>query len=150
LGGGRTVQLVQRWSRIGGSLREGKFPSPELARAAAIFRLQRFGVAGPRLLAMGHRPVGVQQRFSFLVTESPMGPSLASVLHTGSVELREKLLQQFDAMMRLIHDAGYAFPPNADPLRGWVVCAGRLVLASDEPLTRKRVSRTRVETEVAR
>jgi tRNA A-37 threonylcarbamoyl transferase component Bud32 len=150
LGCGRTVHLVQRWSRIGGSLREGKFPTPELARAATIFRLQRFGVAGPRLLAMGHHQVGPRQRFSFLVTEPPIGPSLATVLRTGPAELGEDLLRQFDTLMRQIHDAGYVFPPNADPLQGWVVCAGRPILASDEPLTHKRGSRRSIETEVVR
>jgi hypothetical protein len=59
-------------------------------------------------------------------------------------------LRQFETLMRQVHDAGYAFPPYADPLQGWVVNGERVVLASEGPLTRKRVPRTRFEMEVAR
>ena len=52
---------MQRWRQASAWLSRGKFPAPEFAHAAAIFRLQRFGVAGPRLLAMGHRRLGPWQ-----------------------------------------------------------------------------------------
>ena len=115
-----------------------------MALAAAIFRLQRFGVAGPRLLAMGHRQLGAWQRFSFLLTEPPCGPSLAYSLRTASAESRENLARQFEVLMRQVHDAGFAFPPDTDPTDAWVVTDDGLALASVDSLARTR------ETAVAR
>jgi hypothetical protein len=138
LGSGRTAHLVQRWSRAGGWLGQSKFPAPEMEQAATIFRLQRFGVAGPRLLAMGHRRLGAWQQFSFLLTERPDGPALASVLRTGSADEREVLLEQFEALMRRVDDAGYAFSQGVELQQAWVVRDGGLALASVEALTRKR------------
>ncbi len=142
LGSGRTGHLVQRWSGAVTWLYRGKFPAPELARAAAIFRLQRFGVAGPRLLAMGHRQVTAWQRFSFLLTEPPTGPSLGTVLRQGGTPgLRQRLLREFGAQLRQIHEAGYALRPDVDMGQAWVVSATLgLALASVQPLERTHAS----------
>jgi tRNA A-37 threonylcarbamoyl transferase component Bud32 len=123
LGAGRTAHLVQRWRRApAGWLHRGKFPAPEFVRAAAIFRLQRFGVAGPRLLAMGYRPVGLAQRFSFLLTEAPSGVPLATfVRRSDSPGVRHELLRCLGALLRQVHEAGYTFRDGADPLEAWVV-----------------------------
>ena len=140
LGAGRTGHLVQRWRRVPiGWLRRGKFPAPEFAHAAAIFRLQRFGVSGPRLLAMGYRHLARSQRFSFLLTEPPVGDALRTVLrHNISDTERDALLQQFETLTRRVREAGYEFQPGVDVVQAWVVQGGRLTLASVEPLREAR------------
>jgi hypothetical protein len=136
LGAGRTAHLAQRWQRLPiGWRRRGKFPAPEFAHAAAIFRLQRFGVSGPRLLAMGYRDLPRSQRFSFLLIEPPTGDTLRTILRRDIADaLRDDLLNQFEVMTRRVRDAGYAFRPGVDVLQAWVVRDGRLVLGSVEML----------------
>ncbi len=135
LGPGRTARLVQRWRRpAAGWLGRGKFPAPEFAQAAAIFRLQRFGVAGPRLLAMGHRTLARGQRFSFLLTEPPAGVPLEAALRQAAPAERFALLRRLGAALRQMHEAGYTFRAGADGLGAWVVDDGRLALASVEGL----------------
>jgi tRNA A-37 threonylcarbamoyl transferase component Bud32 len=150
LGSGRTAHLIQRWRGSAGWLMRGKYPAPEFSRAAAIFRLQRFGVVGPRLLAMGHRPVGRMQRFSFLLIEPPIGPSLESVLHRSNPPaLRQALLRQLDALMRKVQEAGYGWRAGTEPMQACVVTENAIALASVDaleaaesspPLTRRRES----------
>jgi tRNA A-37 threonylcarbamoyl transferase component Bud32 len=135
LGSGRTAHLIQRWRGRAAWLMRGKFPAPEFAKAAAIFRLQRFGVAAPRLLAMGHRHVGVWQRFSFLLIEPPDGESLESVLRRcNAPAFRQGLLRQLDTLMGKVHDAGYLWRTGADPLQACVVNETTLALANVEAL----------------
>jgi tRNA A-37 threonylcarbamoyl transferase component Bud32 len=138
LGAGRTARLVQRWRRDpAGWWRRGKFPAPEFAQASTIFQLQRFGVCGPRLLAMGFRRLGFSQRFSFLLTEPPLGIALTTFLRRENpAAVRHCVLGHFGAMLRQVHEAGYTFPASSDPLQAWVVIAGRAVLASVEMLMR--------------
>jgi hypothetical protein len=135
LGASRTAHLVKRWQTVATWLPRSKFPAPEFAHAAAIFRLQRFGVAGPRLLAMGHCAVTAMQRFSFLLTEPPPGVPLATVLRqNSSPRLHKALLDQLDALLAKIRDAGYTFRPGADVLQAWVVAGvpvGGAPIASD-------------------
>jgi tRNA A-37 threonylcarbamoyl transferase component Bud32 len=138
LGSGRTAHLVQRWSRAARWPR-GKYAAPELARAAAIFRLQRFGVAGPRLLAMGHCQVAAWQRFSFLLTEPPTGPALAAVLRQADPRVRQRLLHELGVQLRQIHEAGYVLRSGVALGDAWVVGA-RLALASVEPLEPTRTA----------
>jgi tRNA A-37 threonylcarbamoyl transferase component Bud32 len=140
LGAGRTGHLVERWSRAAGFLPRGKYPAPELARAAAIFRLQRFGVAGPRLLAMGHCQVAAWQRFSFLLAEPPTGPSLRTALRQeGPAAQRQQLLRELGQQLRQIHEAGFALRAGIDMGEAWVATP-RLTLASVEPLERTRAT----------
>jgi tRNA A-37 threonylcarbamoyl transferase component Bud32 len=137
LGAGRTAHLVERWSSVtAGWLHSGKFPAPELARAAAIFRLQRFGVPGPRLLAMGHRRLTAFQRYSFLLTEPPTGAALGSMLRQDTAPaLRHRLLRLLGGLLRQIHEAGYALRPDADPWQMWVATAAPpLTLSSVDSL----------------
>ena len=56
---------------LGDLLRWERPTSPELAQAGLLFRLQRHGVAGPRLLAVGQRQQGTGCTGSFLLTETP-------------------------------------------------------------------------------
>src|SRR5206468_2970976 len=125
LGAGRTAHLVQRWGR---RLQQGKFPAPEFAQAALLFRLQRFGVHGPRLLAMGHRRVSAWQRYAFLLTEPPLGPSLATV--PAANPQAGEALSRADRLRVLL---GYLQQRRLD--------AGARAIASGDPLTRKRERR---------
>ncbi len=112
LGSGRTAHLVQRWTRTASWLPQGKYPAREFAQAALLFRLQRFGVAGPRLLAMGHHQIAAWQRFSFLLSEPPTGPSLAAVLRQdGTALLRQRLLRRLGSQLRQLHEAGFTLGP---------------------------------------
>jgi hypothetical protein len=123
-------------------LRRDKFPAPEFARAAAIFRLQRFGVAGPRLLAMGHRRVTAWQRYSFLLTEPPTGPSLAMVLRQDEPARRQRLLRRLGVQLRQVHEAGFALRADANVCEAWVVVAdGRLALGNVDGLERTAATR---------
>ncbi len=47
--------------------------SPELQQAGTLFRLQRYGVGTPRLLAVGQRPARPWHMDSFLLTAVPRG-----------------------------------------------------------------------------
>jgi tRNA A-37 threonylcarbamoyl transferase component Bud32 len=135
LGSGRTAHLIQRWRGGAGWFVRGKFPAPEFSRAATIFRLQRFGVVGPRLLAMGHRRLGRMQRFSFLLIEPPTGPALESVLcRNNSHACRQALLRKFDTLMRKVHEAGYGWRTGSDPLQACVVTEDAIALASVDAL----------------
>jgi tRNA A-37 threonylcarbamoyl transferase component Bud32 len=138
LGAGRTGHLVQRWSRTAAWLPAGKYPAPELERAAAIFRLQRFGVAGPRLLAMGHRTVTAWQRFSFLLTEPAVGQTLGTLLRQGTSPVRrQRLLRELGVQLRQMHEAGFTLRSEAEPWQTWVVNGEhRLALANVEQVER--------------
>jgi tRNA A-37 threonylcarbamoyl transferase component Bud32 len=142
LGSGRTAHLVQRWSRSAAWLPEGKYPAPEFARAAMLFRLQRFGVAAPRLLAMGHHRVTAWQRFSFLLAEPPAGPTLAAVLcQSGPARLRQRMLRRLGAQLRQLHEAGFTLRSGADAWQLWVVPdpeMPRVALANVEVLERSK------------
>jgi hypothetical protein len=74
LAGGRRGLLTRRredsllrWLWRG--LRRRPLVSPELREAGALFRRQRHGVAGPRLLAFGQRQPRPWRIESFLLTE---------------------------------------------------------------------------------
>lgn len=142
LGSGRTAHLVQRWSRAAGWLPQGKYPAPEFAQAALLFRLQRFGVAGPRLLAMGHHQITAWQRFSFLLSEPPAGPSLAAVLRQdGTPMLRQRLLRRLGSQLRQLHEAGFTLRPGANAWQLWVVPdpeMPRVALANADALERTK------------
>lgn len=73
--GMRAAVLVRRWSSEPGRwlwclLLNRPFVSPEFQRAALLFRLQRFGVATPRLLAVGQQHPRPWQSESFLLTDT--------------------------------------------------------------------------------
>jgi hypothetical protein len=121
LKGSRRAHLVQRsvsrplrW--LWCLLRRRPFTSPELDQAALLFRLQRFGISTPQLLAVGQRHPRPWRTESFLLTEPPAGAmSLARWLanqtgrHLWSVERkrRRRLLRQAGQLLRRLHDAGY-------------------------------------------
>lgn len=74
--GSRGALLVRRrvyrpWRWLWSLLRGTPITSPEVRQAATLFRLQRYGVEVPRLLAMGQRHLRPWETDSFLLTETP-------------------------------------------------------------------------------
>jgi tRNA A-37 threonylcarbamoyl transferase component Bud32 len=102
LPGGRVGCLVRRWSGTSS-------PAPELVAAATLFRLARFGIAAPRLLAFGQAMVAPGQRFSFVLSEPPAHAMSPLALDSATLRAAGRLL-------RRLHDAGLRLNPGADPL----------------------------------
>jgi hypothetical protein len=121
LPGNRRGVLVRRrtsrplrwlWNRLRGH----RLESPELMQVAVLFRLQRFGVRTPRLLAFGERFARPWQIESFLLIEQPTDAvPLTRWLHrqsqwplwTAECKQRRSLIRQAGDYLRGIHDAGY-------------------------------------------
>jgi tRNA A-37 threonylcarbamoyl transferase component Bud32 len=107
----RENRLLNRlWAR----LRGGRFASPELRQASLIFRLERFGVPMPRLLAFGQRQVLPGWVESFLLTEvvaasvSLRGWLLDQArVHPDHLEIcqRRRLVREVASLVRRVHGA---------------------------------------------
>ena len=150
----RSVCLVRRrqsrpWHWLWSCLRRRPLSSPELYQAGALFRLQRYGIASPRLLAVGQRRQRPWRTESFLLTEPlPATAGLADWLGKGqdfgeNLRDRRHVLQHAGEVLRRIHEAGYSFAASLDPRRLWVVQANpeqkaQVVLTSVEGLCRSR------------
>lgn len=89
--------------------------SPELEQAVTLFRLQRFGVRTPRLLAFGQRRSRLGVTDSFLLTEAlteamPLADWLDGENRTGlppcTRRLRWQVLRATGRLVRQVHDAG--------------------------------------------
>jgi tRNA A-37 threonylcarbamoyl transferase component Bud32 len=108
---------------------------PSLAHT--LFRLARFNVAAPRLLAVGTSSTKV-----FAVTQchptTPWGEAFAK----ASPNQRHKLLTQAGQIVRQIHEAGYQLPPGESWSRrlGVARATGAFVFAKVEPLVRTHAS----------
>jgi tRNA A-37 threonylcarbamoyl transferase component Bud32 len=95
--------------------------SPEQRQSALLFRLQRYGVPAPRVLAMGQRPGPGGRLDSFLLTEPPADcvRLLAWLAHSraGAGE-RRRVLYQAGALLRRLHEASCYLegPPGCWPL----------------------------------
>src|SRR5262249_16731297 len=76
-GGRKGLLIRRRQSRplawLGAWLRGRRLVSPELEQAGLLFRLQRYGVAAPRLLAAGQRHVRPWRTDSLLLLEPLQG-----------------------------------------------------------------------------
>jgi tRNA A-37 threonylcarbamoyl transferase component Bud32 len=107
-------------------LRRRPLTSPEVHQAAILFRLQRYGVGAPRLLAFGQRHPLPWRTESFLLTETPAEATdlrqwLADRLRQGTWTAERKqrwqLLRQAAAALRGIHAANCYLRsrPTADP-----------------------------------
>jgi tRNA A-37 threonylcarbamoyl transferase component Bud32 len=142
--GGRSWRLLRRWSHrplgwLLGLLRRPPFPAPEFEYAAAIIRLQRYGVETPRLLALGHRGSRPWRKESFLLVEPPAETaSLLAVLDDADVEQRHRLLRQAGALWRKLHEAGYAWRGQFLTPLAVSQPVGRLALTGVEWLQRQR------------
>jgi tRNA A-37 threonylcarbamoyl transferase component Bud32 len=84
--------------------------APEVQQAALLFRLERHAVPSAKLLAFGQSPVRPGGRESFLLTENlPSEGTLDDFLaHFRSSARRATWLRQAGALLRGLHDAGYA------------------------------------------
>jgi tRNA A-37 threonylcarbamoyl transferase component Bud32 len=102
-------------SAFWGWIRGRRPTSPELQCAALTFRLERFGVSVPKVLAVGQRHQFPGTSASFLLTESEQpGPALedwlVDPLKQGpaceGLRARREIIRQAGRLMRRIHEAG--------------------------------------------
>jgi tRNA A-37 threonylcarbamoyl transferase component Bud32 len=105
--------LARLWAR----LRQHPFRAPEWQLAALLFRLERFGIETPTLLACGQRHGGTWAIESVLFTSTPSnGTTLAewlSQLSPEAVGPRRRVLRQLGALLQSMHAAGcYGGVPN--------------------------------------
>jgi hypothetical protein len=129
-------------------LRRRRPTTPELEQAATLFRLQRHGIALPRLLAVGQRRRQPWQADSFLLTEDMPGHvDLAEWLTASSdFGLRRHAVRQLAELCRRLHRTGHYFDSIVNPRCLFAVGfdnadqAG-LALSSAEGLRRSRVAR---------
>ena len=120
--GGRTGLLIRRHQRrplawLRAWLRGRRLVSPELEQAGLLFRLQRYGITAPRLLAVGQRFPWPWRSHSLLLTESPRGavPLTAWLAEQGDSEPRRLVLRRAAEILRRVHDAGCAFGVGGSP-----------------------------------
>jgi tRNA A-37 threonylcarbamoyl transferase component Bud32 len=103
-------------ARFGAWLGRKRLTSPELEAAAIAFRLERFGLSSPRLLAVGQRHTFPWTTDSFLLTELPAkATSLLEWLEASSArpnsaaepKRRWQVLRDAGRVLRKINGAGY-------------------------------------------
>lgn len=126
---GRTANLVCRrvdrpQSALARFLRRQPPPSPELDQVGLLYRLQRYGIGTPKLLAFGQRTLP-DRTDSFLLTE-PLANSVGLLdwladrpsqpLRPAERRRRWRLIREAAAVLQTIHAAGYALDPaGRDP-----------------------------------
>jgi tRNA A-37 threonylcarbamoyl transferase component Bud32 len=161
LPGGRPATLVRRWANrplawLWSRLRRKPLTSPEVRQAGIQFRLQRYGVESPRLLAVGEQHSFLGRTESFLLSEAvPGAVGLAAWLadHPGGPvwtaehKQRRRVIRQAAVLLRRMHEANCYFvtAPASCPLAVRSGPGDRLtvVLDSLEGLgTRHRPSQT--------
>jgi tRNA A-37 threonylcarbamoyl transferase component Bud32 len=116
--GGRDGALVQRichrpWQWFCDWVRGRRFTTPELRQAALLFRLERYGVRVPRLLAVGQRHLRPWWTESFLLTEQQSGVDLLAWLDlyrpedafTAEHKRVRRVLREAGQLLRRLHDA---------------------------------------------
>jgi tRNA A-37 threonylcarbamoyl transferase component Bud32 len=137
LPGPRQAHLVRRWANrpllwLWSVLRRRRFTSPEVEQTGVLFRLQRFGVGTPRLLAVGQRHPLPWRIESFLLTEAPADTmSLAGLLArqagrplwTAEHKQRRHWIRTAGQVLRRVHEAGYYGTKWTD--RHFVIQAGQ-------------------------
>jgi hypothetical protein len=143
---GGSWRLVRRWSSrpmawLTNRWRQRSFPAPEFEQAAALVRLERYGLEVPRLLALGHRPLGLWRRYSFLLLEPPQGTvPLVAYLRHAELSERRRLLGQAGRALARVHEAGYGCKGQALNAVAVRPDTGAVVLGSVEPFQRRRGS----------
>jgi tRNA A-37 threonylcarbamoyl transferase component Bud32 len=132
LSDGRPASLRQRWQ----TRPARSSSSPEYTLAAMLFRLQRFGIAAPRLLALGQQQLASCQRFSFvLFQQAEAAPLIETLLLLPAGRRRRRLLREMGRVLRQVHEAGYLLPEGCSLLQALAVTAtGSVVLAGVEQL----------------
>jgi len=118
IGAGRQAHFVCRReirpiARIWGWLRRHPPRSHELRHAGILFRLQRYGIPSPRLLAFGQRIFSPWRVDSFvLIEELPDGISLPRWLRERAgvspkfLQQSHRLIREAGMLLRRIHEAG--------------------------------------------
>jgi tRNA A-37 threonylcarbamoyl transferase component Bud32 len=112
------ILTCRRERRLGALLRNKllgkKWTAPEVRQAGLLFRLQRLGIATPRLLAFGqtYEAMGVISSFILIGSTKNQGPTGQSALST--LELRgltdhRSLIRNAAFLLKLIHEAGCHF-----------------------------------------
>ncbi len=127
---GRTACLVSRQvdrplSRLARLLGRRPPLSPELEQVGLLYRLQRYGVTTPKLLAFGQRTLRGRTE-SFLLTE-PLSEGvgffdwLADRAHRPAE--RRHFIREAAAVLQVIHTVGYELDPaGGDPGAQFCVC----------------------------
>jgi tRNA A-37 threonylcarbamoyl transferase component Bud32 len=109
------------WCKLRGKV----FNSPELEQAGTLFRLQRYGVQAPRLLAVGQKHRKPWRIESFLLTEPVLHAVGLEEWLAGDycpldeVRHRHRVLRLAGDVLRRIHTAGYALSHVTDLGRIW-------------------------------
>jgi tRNA A-37 threonylcarbamoyl transferase component Bud32 len=101
--------------------------------AHTLFRLQRFGVPAPRLLAVGFSAERV-----YLLAESAAAVPLTEAFAKASIPLRARMLREAGWIVRQIHEAGYSLPAGDAWERrlGVIRATYELFVVKFEPLLR--------------
>jgi tRNA A-37 threonylcarbamoyl transferase component Bud32 len=94
------------WRRLRGQ----SFVAPEMRQAALLFRLQRYGLRAPRLLAVGQRHRHPWRIESFLLLQPPRCRAKCvdelSQLRQKNVRSYRKLLREIGTVVRRLHESG--------------------------------------------
>jgi tRNA A-37 threonylcarbamoyl transferase component Bud32 len=151
----RSGYLVRRrelrpWCGLWNWLRGKRSSTPELERAGTLFRLERYGVTLPRLLAVGQRHTRTGYLESFLLTEA--APGLIDLTDwfadRGMARPRQRrhALRQTAELLRRLHQAGYYLDTIVNPRCLFAVRMNtqeqpEVALSSVEGLRRSRSAR---------
>jgi tRNA A-37 threonylcarbamoyl transferase component Bud32 len=133
-GVGRDLVAVQRFANCTrvDSYRATDRDMPALAHT--LFRLQRFGIAAPRLIAVCWSAAHVH-----LVTRAVVSVPFDEACAKASTQQRGQWLLQAGELVRRIHDAGYSLPldDNWSSRLGVDLATGDVVLHRVDPLVRR-------------
>ena len=105
--GGRAILVCGRHRQ-----RRHQIP-PERQRMSILFRLQRYGIEAPQVLAVGERPAEEEGAVvSFLLTRPPTGTIPLGRWLAGGGDNREQVLYEAGVLLARLHQAGcYARGP---------------------------------------
>ena len=129
--------LARLWAWV----RRCRLGSPELDTAVIIFRLERFGLSGPRLLAVGQRHQFPWSTRSFSLVQLP--PKTIGLLKwlkgrsgrpawTAEAERRWRVLRETASVLRTINDAGYSISDWKGALADLPKIAGSALLCIEQ------------------
>ncbi|HXD89172.1 MAG TPA: lipopolysaccharide kinase InaA family protein [Urbifossiella sp.] len=83
-----------------------------------LFHLERYAIPAPRLYAFGQRILGTMRADWFVLHESEAGQPLAKWLtYTADVQERREAIEQANAILDQLHDAGCRLTGRAAPFR---------------------------------
>jgi tRNA A-37 threonylcarbamoyl transferase component Bud32 len=156
-GGGKGVRFRRRAFRPLGRLWDwlGRRPprSPELRQAGLLFRLQRYGLRTPRLLAVGQRQRGLHLESFLLLEPPPHTVPLTTWLETAAAGDRRLLFRESCVLLQRLHDAHCYLASIEDCPLAVEVRPGEdpaIVLATVEGIAnRRRLSRALIRRDFA-